>query len=229
MLDPQDKREFSDILDAVLPIYRMEASKETKRLWWEVLKRHSMADVSAAFGEHVAKNAKGITPADISNLIAAANPDGRPGADEAWAMLPYQDEAASVVMTDEMAEAFGIAQEVDDRNGARMAFRDAYNRIVERNKRAGIPPRWFASLGHDTNGREIVLSEAVRLGRISQVYASGLLPPPANPERNTAVLALVATNGVLTDQTATPAERETAGERIAALKSMLTEPKAGVA
>ena len=43
------------------------------------------------------------------------------------------------------------------------------------------------------------------------------------------VLALVATNGVLTDQTATPAERETAGERIAALKSMLTEPKAGVA
>lgn len=216
-----DKREFSDLLDAVLPIYRMEASKETKRLWWAVLKRHSMQDVSAAFGEHVAKNSKGITPADIAGLIAAANPDGRPGADEAWAMLPYQDEASSVVMTDEMAEAFGIAREVDDKNGARMAFRDAYNRIIERNKRAGIPPKWFASLGHDDAGREIVLSEAVRLGRISQVYASGLLPPPADPERGYAVLALVASNGVLTDQTATPAERETAGERIAALKAML--------
>lgn len=228
MLD-HDKHEFSGILDAVLPIYRMEASKNTKRLWWEVLKRHSMADVSAAFGEHVARNGKSITPADISNLIAAANPDGRPGADEAWAMLPYQDESASVVMTDEMAEAFGIAQEVDDKNGARMAFRDAYNRIVERNKRAGVVPKWFASLGHDTNGREIVLSEAVRLGRISQVYAAGLLPPPVNPERSSAVLALVSTNGILTDQTATPAEHATAGERIAALKAMLTEPKAGVA
>lgn len=228
MLD-QDKARFAAILDAALPIYRMEASKETKRLWWAVLKPHSLADVRAAFGEHVAKNARSITPADIANLIAAANPDGRPGADEAWAMLPYQDESASVVMTVEMSEAFGIAQEVDDKNGARMAFRDAYNRIVERNKRAGIPPKWFASLGYDANGREIVLSEAVRLGRISQVYAAGLLPPPVNPERSTAVLALVASNGVLTDQTATPAERETAGGRIKALKAMLTTPKEGAA
>ena len=32
--------------------------------------------------------------------------DGRPGPDEAWAQIP-RDEAASVVWTDEMAEAFG--------------------------------------------------------------------------------------------------------------------------
>lgn len=224
MLD-NEKRIFSDLLDAVLPIYRMEASKETKRLWWDLLKRHGMADVSAAFGEHVSKNGKGITPADIGNLIAAANPDGRPGADEAWAMLPYRDEAASVVMTDEMAEAFGIAQEVDDKNGARMAFRDAYNRIVERNKRAGIPPRWFASPGHDTSGREIVLKEAVRLGRIGEAYAKGLLPAPMSAERGNAVLALVSTNGVLTDQTATTEDKEVARKRLDALKQMLTGRK----
>ena len=213
MLD-SDKHEFSGILDAVLPIYRMEASKDTKRLWWEVLKRHSMADVSAAFGEHVSKNGKGITPADINNLIAAANPDGRPGADEAWAMLPYQDEAASVVMTEEMAEAFGIAREVSDRNGARMAFRDAYNRSVERNKRAGIPPKWFASLGDDKQGREVVLAEAVRLGRISQDQASKLLPPPVSDERAGALLALVAVNG-------SKESPEMARKRIADLKEML--------
>jgi hypothetical protein len=215
-----EKRLFSDLMDAVLPIYRMEASKETKRLWWEVLKRHGMADVSAAFSEHVSKNGKGITPADINNLIAAANPDGRPGADEAWAMLPYQDEAASVVMTDEMAEAFGIAQEVDDKNGARMAFRDAYNRIVERNKRAGIQPRWFASLGHDQQGREIVLQEAVRLGRIGQSYAAGLLPPPVT-DGGHAVLALVASNGVLTDESSTEVDREKARQRMSEIKAML--------
>ena len=210
-----DKREFSNILDAVLPIYRMEASKDTKRLWWEVLKTHSMADVSAAFSEHVSRNGKGITPADIVNTIAAAHPDGRPGADEAWAMLPYRDESASVVMTEEMAEAFGIAREVGDRNGARMAFRDAYNRIVERNKRAGIKPKWFASLGHDEHGREVVLKEAVRMGRISQSYATGLLPAPAakNP--------LLALTNKLTDETSTQEERDAAEKAIAAIKSML--------
>jgi hypothetical protein len=212
-----EKRIFSDLLDAVLPIYRMEASKETKRLWWEILKRHNMADVSAAFGEHVSKNSKGITPADICNLIAAANPDGRPGADEAWAMLPYQDEDASVVMTEEMAEAFGIAQEVDDRNGARMAFRDAYNRIVERNKRAGIKPKWFPSLGNDKNGREVVLNEAVRLGRLSAGHVLNLLPPPENNERASVLLSLVAINGERHDAE----DKQTTIKRLAQLKEML--------
>lgn len=216
-----DKQEFSGILDAVLPIYRMEASKNTKRLWWEVLKRHSMADVSAAFGEHVSRNARGITPADIANLIAAANPDGRPGADEAWAMLPYQDESASVVMTEEMAEAFGIAREVDDKNGARMAFRDAYNRIVERNKRAGVAPKWFASLGGDKQGRELVLTEAVRLGRITQDHAAVLLPPPPVNECAGALLALVAVNGVRTDGEMTDDDRAIARERMDEIKAML--------
>jgi hypothetical protein len=219
MLDT-DKREFSSIMDAVLPIYRMEASKETKRIWWEVLKRHSMEDVSAAFGEHVAKNARGITPADIGNLIAAAHPDGRPGADEAWAMLPYQDEDVSVVMTEEMAEAFGIASEVDDKNGARMAFRDAYNRIVDRNRRAGIPPKWFPSLGNDKHGRETVLNEAVRLGRISQEHAMKLLPPPVNPEREGLLLSLVSSNGKLIGKEVADEDRETALKRLEDLKRM---------
>lgn len=216
MLD-NEKRIFSDLLDAVLPIYRMEASKETKRLWWEILKRHNMADVSAAFGEHVSKNSKGITPADIGNLIAEANPDGRPGADEAWAMMPYQDESASVVMTEEMAEAFGIAQEVNDMNGARMAFRDAYNRIVERNRRAGVATKWFASLGDDKHGREAALNEAVRLGRMTEEHALRLMPPPVSNERASVLLSLIATNG----STATDEEKETTRKRLAQLKEML--------
>lgn len=226
MLD-SDKREFSNILDAALPVYRMEASKDTKRLWWEVLKRYDMADVSAAFSEHVFRNPRGITPADISNIVQAANPDGRPGADEAWAMLPYQDEAASAVMTEEMAEAFGIAREVDDKNGARMAFRDAYNRIVERNKRAGIKPKWFASLGHDKQGREVVLNEAVRLGRLTHEHVAKLLPPPVSTERGNAMLSLVSVNGFLTDETVTDEDRATARERMSAIKAMLTGKQAG--
>lgn len=225
-----EKRLFSDLMDASMPIYRQEASVETKRLWWGLLKSYSMTDVRAAFERHLGENGQTITPAHIRILIDKMNPDGRPGADEAWAMLPYQDESASVVMTEEMAEAFGIAREVDDKNGARMAFREAYNRIVERNKRAGLQPRWFASLGHDTQGREIVIAEAVRLGRISASYASGLLPPPsASNERGNAMLALVASNGILTDKAATETERESARKRIAEIKAMLSGPKEGAA
>lgn len=105
--------------------------------------------------------------------------DGRPGADEAWAMIPM-DEYTSAVMTQEMAEAMHIAQpllDVGDKYGARRAFVEAYARIVEENKRNGIKPSWFPSLGQDKEGRETVLAEAVRLGRMSADHAIGMLPP----------------------------------------------------
>lgn len=114
----------------------------------------------------------------IIEQIEKLQPDGRPGADEAWAMIP-QDEAATVVWTDEMAQAFGIARPLlneGDKIGARMAFRDAYNRIVEQNKRSGVAVRWVPSLGHDPAGREIALTEAARLGRLGHAQVAGLLP-----------------------------------------------------
>jgi hypothetical protein len=60
---------------------------------------------------------------------------------------------------------------------ARMSFREAYNRIVDANKRNGVNPSWFPSLGQDKEGRDTVLAEAVRLGRLSADHAMGLLPP----------------------------------------------------
>jgi hypothetical protein len=124
------------------------------------------------------KNARFSTGAVIEQ-IEKLRPDGRPGADEAWAMIP-RDEAASVVWTQEMAEAYGIALPLlseGDQVAARMAFREAYARIVEANKQAGVKPVWQPSLGHDKEGRDAALAEAVRLGRLSTHHAIGLLPP----------------------------------------------------
>lgn len=118
-----------------------------------------------------------MTLAAVIEQIERLQPDGRPGADEAWAMIP-QDEAGSVVWTQEMAEAYGIACHLlDDRIAARMAFKEAYNRIVDSNKRNGIQPTWAPSLGHDKDGREAALAEAVRLGRIGTGQAIKLIPP----------------------------------------------------
>lgn len=117
--------------------------------------------------------------AAIIDQVEQLQPDGRPGADEAWAMIP-RDEYASCVMTEEMGEALHVAQPLlneGDQVAARMAFKEAYTRLVDANKRAGIKPKWFPSLGMDKEAREAVLAEAVRLGRLGADHAMGLLPP----------------------------------------------------
>src|SRR4029077_5764846 len=59
--------------------------------------------------------------------------DGRPGAEEAWAMLStvLGNEQASLVWTEEMREAYGVVRLVaDDPIAARMAFKERYTTLV---------------------------------------------------------------------------------------------------
>ena len=111
------------------------------------------------------KEVRGVlTVADVIQRLE----DGRPGADEAWAMLP-RSESESIVWTDEMSSAFGIAAPLmdEDKTAARMAFREAYKRAVDESREQRKPVNWTASLGHDPRGREQALKRAVELGRLS--------------------------------------------------------------
>lgn len=179
----------------------------------------------------VRRECRRLTVADVMDRLVSA--DGRPKSDEAWAnALAALDESETVVWTHEAQQAFEVARpllEINDKTGARMAFRDAYDRLCDQSRKNREPARWLASLGWDSERRAVVLESAVTAGRIGAEYARGLLPPPANPERTKALLALVSTNGVLTDQAASAIERETARKRIAAIKAMLSDPKAGAA
>jgi hypothetical protein len=112
--------------------------------------------------------------------------DGRLGAEEAWAMLP-KCEADSIVWTTEMAEALRICQSLMDDGdavAARMAFKQAYDRIVASARDAGRAPEWQISLGHDPRGRDQALREAVERGRISLEQAHAVAPqlPPPSPK-----------------------------------------------
>ena len=112
--------------------------------------------------------------------------DGRLGAEEAWAMLP-KTEADSVVWTAEMAEALRTAQPLlddGDRVGARMAFKQAYDRLVAAARDAGRPADWQVSLGHDPQGRQEALRVAVECGRLPLAYAQTVCPslPAPTPE-----------------------------------------------
>lgn len=106
--------------------------------------------------------------------------DGRPGPNEAWAMIP-QDEDGSVVWTDEMAQAYGVAAPLLAEKqviAARSAFIEAYEKIVSLARADRKPPHWTPSLGHDKRTRAPALEAAARLGRITQEHANALLPPP---------------------------------------------------
>lgn len=116
-----------------------------------------------------------LTLADVLNRVAEM--DGRPSADEAWAMMPM-GEAVTVVWTDEMAAAWGVALPMIeiDKVAARMAFKGAYDRAVAEARQVGVVPKWRASLGHDKSGRDAVVMRAVELGRLSVSQVMKLLP-----------------------------------------------------
>jgi hypothetical protein len=113
----------------------------------------------------------------VAEVLARLD-DGRPGPEEAWAMVP-KDEAVSVVWSDEMRIAFGVAGPLmeEDPVAARMAFKEAYITAVQKARDEGTSVRWEPSLGHDPNGREAVLIQAAQLGRLTTEHALSLLPP----------------------------------------------------
>lgn len=104
--------------------------------------------------------------------------DGRPGPEEAWAMLP-KDEASSAVWTDEMRMASAVAQpmiDVGDLIPARMAFLERYKALVQAARDYSKPVNWEPTLGTDKSGRELVILDAVEKGRLTTTHARLILP-----------------------------------------------------
>lgn len=170
-----DKREFAEIYRGVCANYGREASREAMGMAWEALLKFDMAEVRRAYQAHVMTSKFMPSIAEVLDLINASNPAmRRPGADEAWARVP-RSEDDSVVWTEEMAYAWSIAThlvsecltEKPDWVAARMAFKDAYTGAVDTAKAQGRPVRWMVARGHRKDNLEDVLSEAVRLGRLT--------------------------------------------------------------
>lgn len=121
-----------------------------------------------------------LTLAGVIELIDQE--DGRPSADEAWAMCP-RGEGDSVFWNDEIQAALGVARPVlesGDKVGARMAFRDAYERIVRDARAARRRPQWSLSLGWDKAGRVEAVQRAVQAGLIDRAAADRMLPAPGD-------------------------------------------------
>jgi hypothetical protein len=186
------------------------------------LKEYPIGLINTALS-NVRKGTKPFSLGSIISEIETLKPDGRLGADEAWALYPH-DEATTAVITNEIAEAMQIAYPIlqeGDKVGARMAFKEAYTRIVTKNKADGLKPKWFPSIGTDKEGREHILKQSVQLGRLTQDHATSLLPAPIHSSIANAISEvkfLTSKDIEFTDE-----QKAKARDRVAEIKAMLAK------
>ncbi len=186
-MNNDDYAVFCDLLDDAYDLIGSGTNKiisgGAKSLFFAALENYSLPTVRAALSAHCLDRTRGRftpKPADIIEQIEGAiADDGRLGSDEAWAIaITSRDEADTVVWTQEIAEAFSVCAPVldmGDEVGARMAFKDAYSRIVAKARNERQPIQWFASLGWDKAKRNAVLQKAEIAGLLAAPVVSNLL------------------------------------------------------
>lgn len=132
---------------------------------------------------------KRITLSDIIDRI----PGGHPGVEEAWAIAVtvMRDENATVVWTNEIREAYGVAAALtDDLVAARMAFKETYLARVGEARASGKLVSWSVSLGWDKQQREVAIREAFERGRLTHDAAKRHCPELALPNSSEAMKLL---------------------------------------
>jgi hypothetical protein len=189
-----DKRAFAELLGGMMDLYGRKITPEAAGLWWGAFEAQALEAVRAAFSRYTQDPEQGRyppTPAAVLGCLPASG-GARIKADEAWAMaLASFDEAATVCLTDEMLEAVSVAKTgwtSGDKVAARMAFKDAYERITGERRERGQAPVWTLSLGWDAERRATAAQEALRLGRMSAEQVRGHLPAP-EPQGPAALVA----------------------------------------
>jgi len=142
----------------------------------EELAAYPEAQVLAAL-KRCRSELKSIRYSDILDRM----PGGHPGPEEAWSCVSrgMQNEALTVVWTDQMREAYGVAAGLaDDPIAARVAFKESYTKLVSEARSRNERPAWCVSLGTDKADRERAVSEALKAGKLLPAYASKFLPLP---------------------------------------------------
>ena len=146
--------------------------------WGKYLQAFSLENIQKALFSYTMKNTD-FPPTPVAIAKLCREMDGRPTADEAWAIArPSYDESVTVVWTTETQEAFSSVRQIIEESGdtaARLAFRDIYNRLVFEARAAGKPSEWVTSLGFDKELRKTVIEEATAKGLITCERASLLI------------------------------------------------------
>jgi hypothetical protein len=165
---PEDKPQFVKLLAQVLSGYgKPLPEKDETNVWFNHLTPFPPPTIKQAFEAYCVERPDfAPTPNGIAARCKLL--DGRPDENEAWAVsLTSQDERETVTWTSEMAEAFDLAKPllaVGDEIGARMAFKDAYKRLVIAARSLNRPVRWSTSAGWDAGRHQLAHQDAVNAG-----------------------------------------------------------------
>lgn len=193
-------------------------SDSTVMAVFDLLAEYPLPHVLGALQVHSRKSRFAPTPHDVCEIIDSRTKAQHLGADEAWTIaLSSFDESETVVWTAEIAEARDIAYQqflLGDKIGARMAFREAYSRIIAN----ADAPRWQVCAGWDVHQRIDAVEKAKRLGRLPESYSINphLLPAP---EAETTVSSLLLQLEHRAERTEVDAQAAKRG--IARIKAML--------
>lgn len=169
-----DRGEFTKLLAATMDVYGRPITTAFVDIFFSALTPYDFATVREALSRHLQDPDGGRfapKPADLIRQIQNGKAaDGRPGREEAWAIAQLAaDESRTVVLSDEIIGALEVARpllEVRDKVAARLAFTEAYDRLVSEKRAAAEPMNWHVSLGTDKHGRIQAIEQAKILGRL---------------------------------------------------------------
>lgn len=118
---------------------------------------------------------------ELAGALPVPSNDGRPGPEEAWARMPKGErmEEDSIVWCEEERAAYGACRSLlfdGDLIGARMAFKERYEKELAEARSQRRPVRWIMSVGYDVEHRLTTLATAVQDKRMSRESALNFVP-----------------------------------------------------
>jgi hypothetical protein len=118
---------------------------------------------------------------ELAGALSDAGNNGRPGPEEAWARMPKGEgmEEDSIVWCEEERMAYAACRSLlleGDQIGARMAFKERYERELAEARAQQRPVQWTVSAGYDIEHRLISLAEGVQEKRITLASALNFVP-----------------------------------------------------
>ncbi len=167
-------------INATLSVYDKFAESDALQVWVDALSAYPIEEIDAALSMHCKASKFAPRPADIIEIINRKHAGLWKSSDEAWAVArQLSDQCASVITTDVIMEALDGLYDLleDDPIAARMAFKSAYERIMQAGKISGRVPKIQFSPGFDATQRLEAANEACWIG-VEQQKVSAYLEAP---------------------------------------------------
>jgi len=188
-MDNRDFNEFREVMrDARDTIGQGEQYTEgSLDLMFAALADLTLSQIKQALVDHINDKINGKWRPNASYIRAQVErrqPVQWIGADEAWAQVPKLETEPGLLNQVTSCALAAAAEFLDiprpDMNAARMAFRAAYDRLVEQEKLARRPPRYWVSPAGSIEAQNAVRDEGIRLGLLNATWAPAAAPQLGN-------------------------------------------------